>query len=149
MKFKLNDRAAVRRFLVLIPQRANYAKKMAIIEGYARITVKSPVLTGRFRWGWNCSINGIDYGIPDPAPPEYAKEGRVFYKLDENRAQDTFMNVKIDDDVFIANSLPYAKRLNEGWSRQAPAHFVELTVEEVKSDLCKWAGIAKGMDGGF
>ncbi len=149
MKFNLKDIGQVQKFLELPAKRANYVKKMAAIEVYARITVKSPVLTGRFRQGWNCSINGISFGIPDPAPSEYAKEGRVFYSLDGNRAQDAFMSVKIDDDLFIANSLPYAERLNNGWSAQAPAHFVELTVEEVKKDLYKWAKIASGMDGGF
>ncbi len=31
---------------------------------------------------------------------------------------------------YITNSLPYAKRLEEGWSRQAPHGMVELTVIE-------------------
>jgi len=30
--------------------------------------------------------------------------------------------------IFITNNLPYAKRLNEGWSTQAPANFVQAAI---------------------
>lgn len=33
--------------------------------------------------------------------------------------------------VITTNSVPYVPRLNEGWSRQAPAGYVERTVDQI------------------
>lgn len=35
---------------------------------------------------------------------------------------------KPGDPIFITNNAPYIRRLNEGWSKQAPAGFVERSV---------------------
>ena len=34
----------------------------------------------------------------------------------------------LDQSIFLTNNLPYAERINDGWSRQAPAKFVETSV---------------------
>lgn len=149
MKFKLSDLGAVGTFLSLPGKRANYVKKMAAISLYDRLSRKAPVLTGRYRWGFNCSVNGIDYTVPPPAPPEYAKSKQVYYSLDPERAIKAFMSVTIDDDVAVSNSLPYAEALENGHSRQAPNGVFRVVVPELKEDLKKWAAIAKGKDGGF
>ena len=149
MKFKLNDLGAVKEFLRMPGKRANYVKKMAAISLYDRLSRKAPVLTGRYRWGFNCSVNGIDYAVPSPAPKEYVKSKQVYYEFDAERAIKAFMSVKIDDDVVISNSLPYAEALENGHSRQAPNGVFRVVVPELKEDLKKWAEIAKGKDGGF
>ena len=38
---------------------------------------------------------------------------------------------KDDLPAFITNNLPYIKRLNEGWSKQAPAHFIEQVIADM------------------
>ena len=149
MRFKLSDLGAVREFLQLPGKRANYVKKMAAISLYARLSRKAPVLTGRYRWGFNCSVNGIDYTVPPPAPPEYAKNKQVYYNFDAKRAWNAFMSVTIDDDVAVSNSLPYAEALENGHSKQAPAGVFRVVVPEVKEDVKKWAARAQGKDGGF
>jgi hypothetical protein len=35
--------------------------------------------------------------------------------------------------TYIVNGLPYGERLNSGWSTQAPAGFVELSIAEAKN----------------
>lgn len=149
MKFKLNDLGAVKEFLRMPGRRANYVKKMAAIALYDRLSRKAPVLTGRYRWGFNCSVNGIDYTVPSPAPKEYVKAQQVYYEFDAERAKKAFMSVTIDDDVVISNSLPYAEALENGHSRQAPNGIFRVAIPEVKEDLKKWAAIAQGKDGGF
>lgn len=149
MRFRLSDLGAVHEFLRLPGKRANYVKKMAAIVAYERLSRKAPVLTGRYRWGFNCSVNGIDYTVPPPAPKEYVKNKLVYYQLDAERAIKAFMSVGIDDDVFISNSLPYAEPLENGHSAQAPNGIFRVTIPEVKEDLKKWAVLAQGKDGGF
>lgn len=149
MKFNLKDMGAVQSFLKLPGQRANYVKKKAAISLYDRLSRKAPVLTGRYRCGFNCSINGIDYTVPAAAPAEYAKKKQVFYNFDAGRAINAFMSVTIDDDVVISNSVPYAEALENGHSRHAPNGIFRVVIPELKEDLKKWAEIAKGKDGGF
>jgi len=35
----------------------------------------------------------------------------------------------LGDIVYLANNLPYAQRLEDGWSQQAPEGMVKLTVQ--------------------
>ena len=147
MKFKLKDLGAVRKFLELPGKRANYVKKMAAISLYDRLSRKAPVLTGRYRWGFNCTVNGIDYTVPPPAPQEYVKKQQVFYNFDAERAIKAFMTVKAEDDVVISNSVPYAEALENGHSKQAPNGIFRVVIPELKEDLKKWASIARGKDG--
>ena len=149
MKFKLNDHGAVRAFLQLPGKRTSELKRTLAIMACDRLTRQAPVLTGRYRWGFNCSINGIDYTVPPPAPPEYAKTKQVYYNFDAERAIKAFMSVNSEDDVVISNSVPYAEALENGHSKQAPNGIFRVVIPELKEDLKKWAALAQGKDGGF
>ena len=37
--------------------------------------------------------------------------------------------------IYIQNNLPYANRLENGWSNQAPAGMVALTIAEVEAQM--------------
>ncbi len=84
---------------------------------------------GRFRANW-------DYGFN--APP-----GKQFDVVDKtaatsiNRILSGFSGKPTVGIHYIANNLPYAIRLENGWSRQAPAGMVGVTV-------LKFQAIVKG-----
>lgn len=42
-------------------------------------------------------------------------------------------NAKIGQKLFITNNLPYAKRIEDGYSKQAPAGMVKVTIAEFDS----------------
>ena len=149
MKFSLKDALAVKEFCKLPVKRVNYVKRMGVISCYGRVIMRSPVLTGRYRGGWNCSINGIDYTVPSPAPKEFIQKGNVYYQIDSERAKKFFAQVTISENCFISNSVPYAEHLENGHSKQAPNGVMRITILEVKEDLKKFARQAKRMDGGF
>lgn len=149
MKFKLSAVDAVRSFCRLQLARVNYVKKMVAIATYDRLSRQAPVLTGRYRWGMNCSLNGIDYTVPAPAPKEYAKSKEVFYQFDAERAIKAFVSITIDDSAIISNSLPYAEALENGHSKQAPSGVFRVVVPQIREDVKKWAALAQGKDGGF
>ena len=42
---------------------------------------------------------------------------------------------KVEDDIYLSNGLPYAKRLENGWSRQAPTGMVRINVARFSSAI--------------
>ena len=127
MKFNINDKNALRRFQARNERRIKSFMKMATIELYRQLMIVSPVKTGNFRWNWWGQVNGVT----------------TRYELHENKGIDlnrpitVFSNFDLKDSLFICNSAPYAKRLNDGWGRQAPARFVEITVSGVQNQINK------------
>lgn len=86
---------------------------------------KSPVDTGRFRASWTIAegvpvVNNVTTGgTPEnPLPPP---------------EQPTSLSLPLFPVVFINNSLPYGERLENGYSKQAPAGMVGLTLAEVEA----------------
>jgi hypothetical protein len=106
-----------------------------IIDMGSSVIKRSPVRSGRFRNNWNFSEAAPDISAgrgPDPAGSgaqaqiaalaAKAKAGGVFY---------------------FTNALPYAWRIETGWSDQAPSGVVGLTVAEFQAKVDKAAGEIK------
>ncbi|MDD6338303.1 MAG: hypothetical protein PUC15_07990 [Lentisphaeria bacterium] len=151
MKFKLSDMSAVLKFQKLPIDRLNFVKREVASEAYRKLGKRSPVLTGRYRAGFNVSINGIDYTAPNPAPSEYIKYRKEYYKFDESKGQKAFEGVtlQVTDEIFISNSLPYAIAIENGHSRKAPEGVFRTVIPEIKEDIKRFAGIAANKDGGL
>lgn len=137
MKFQLgrND-PNLQRYIEKNEQRVPKAMRMFTVEVYRQLTIKTPVDTGRARWGWNCSFVQPNFTIPMAAP-----EGQKnYYGLDAGRAESTFTISAISgkDTLYISNAVPYIVKLNEGWSQQAPARFFELCFENAVQKLLKY-----------
>lgn len=78
-------------------------------------------LGGRFRGNWDYgfnSVSGAQFETIDPSGS--ASLGRIMGGLSGRPA--------VGNVHYITNSLPYAKALEDGWSRQAPQGMVGLTV---------------------
>lgn len=137
MKFKLgrNDPKLIK-FADQNKKRLAKAQRMFGIELYRQLTIATPVDTGRARWGWNCSIRKED----DTIPPEAPGHKKNYYRLDAGRAAAIFTmsNVNGVDTIYISNAVPYIVKLNEGWSRQAPARFFELCFENAVLKLARY-----------
>ncbi|UBB18366.1 HK97 gp10 family phage protein [Comamonas odontotermitis] len=93
--------------------------RKSALEVLAGMMSKSPVDTGRFKSNWQCGIGGINSDTS--AAPNSDALGRTGVVLETWRPGQT---------IFLSNSLPYAKRLENGWSQQAPAGIVRLTVQD-------------------
>jgi len=100
---------------------------------YSSVVYMSPVDTGRFRANWNVSVDSVDTATSQStdknrAPTEVAK----------------VLELPVGGVYFLSNSLPYAQVLEyglypnppkhptgktvNGYSRQAPAGFVRVSV---------------------
>jgi hypothetical protein len=95
----------------------------------SRIIKESPVNTGRFRGNWQASLN---------AP----KQGKM-QRLDKSGAgaindmSSVVMGLNMGQTFYLTNNLPYARRLEYGYSKQAPSGMLRINVMRVQSELEK------------
>jgi hypothetical protein len=101
-------------------------QKLAI-QALSGVVLKSPVDTGRFRGNWNVSIDTADRSVSDATD----KEGSATI----TKGTGIISAVPPYRTVWLSNSLQYAARLETGWSKQAPAGMVALTLAELESQL--------------
>lgn len=94
------------------------------LETTRRIVLKSPVDTGRFRSNWFVSVNSPSAQITDQIR---SSEQVVF------DAEAVVMAHEKLPMVYIQNNLPYANRLENGWSKQAPAGMVSFAMAEIEN----------------
>ncbi len=86
----------------------------------ASVVLATPVDTGRARANWQVEINNAADGtLNEPSDPGSGARQAI------EDGKKTVEQYKIGDTIHITNNLPYIARLNEGWSAQAPANFVE------------------------
>lgn len=79
------------------------------------LVVSSPVDTGAYRASHIVSIGSADYGVRGP---------------ETNAVQDAAIQAvkfKLGSLIYIQNSQPYAERLENGWSDQAPQGIYKTT----------------------
>lgn len=99
---------------------------------------RSPVDTGRFRASWRVSLDKADLSVaPESGTDSPARQGTG----PDGEAQKQFNaikpEVKRDRTIVMSNNLPYAKRLEDGYSPQAPAGIVEITFFQVTLRLSR------------
>lgn len=89
------------------------------------IDAKSPVDTGRFRGNWSLAIGAPDTSVTATVDPSggatVARNANAMMAYPE----------KAWPPVYITNNLPYAERLEDGYSKQAPGGMVALTYAEL------------------
>lgn len=77
---------------------------------------------GRFRANWQYGEMTMPSGVVDATDPSGSKTiGKLVSMVKEGAAGKVH---------FLANNLPYAERIETGWSKQAPAGVVGLAVRE-------------------
>lgn len=96
------------------------------LELFNKVILKSPVDTGRFRANWNAAINYPDNSVSNSLD----KTG--IGTIAKNNAIISNFNVN-DSSIYLTNNLPYAQRLEYGYSKQAPQGMARLSVMEIAS----------------
>ena len=106
-------------------RKMDLAVRKIALEMFRRIILKSPVDTGRFRGNWQLAIGSVPEGtleLDDKTGTATIAKGAA-----------TALGFNAGETIFFANNLPYARRLEEGYSQQAPAGMVALTVQQFQS----------------
>ena len=89
----------------------------------------SPVDTGRFRGNWQVGLGAINQSTSAALDPSG--------EATKGRAQAALQGWKPGQTIYLSNSLPYALRLERGWSQQAPSGVVRLTVQRYGDALAE------------
>lgn len=113
--------ADIQRIPLHLTQRTAQLLTLIVAETDAQLKMRSPVDTGRFRASWSIGLNQVN---PTVAPDTPSGQPVV-------AADPSIPAVTIGSTVYITNSLPYARRLEYGWSKQAPAGMVRRTAAEM------------------
>ena len=123
-------------------------KKIAI-DLFGRIIEKNPVgnpdtwkrkkapkgyVGGRSRGNWQVSTvvagnsSKVDFetGVTTGAPPSAMQEAEAFNNL---------AKAKFGQTIWIFNNVRYIKRLEDGWSEQASAGMVAVSIAEIQAGL--------------
>lgn len=102
----------------------------------AAVVIATPVDTGRARANWQVEVGQEATGVLD----EVDKSGQGALATGARVIQ----SYKGGSSINLTNNLPYIERLNDGWSAQAPAGFVEravqIGVDAVASEAAKIVG---------
>lgn len=119
-----------------VKARADTVVRSTVFETYRRLDFRSPVgdatywknpppkgyVGGRFRGNWQYGDSAIPAGETGRVDPGgAATQGAIIAEIPTEAAG------KIH---YLANNVPYAQRIEDGWSRQAPTGLVGLTVTE-------------------
>ena len=96
--------------------------RVAVLETDARLKAASPVDTGRFRVSWQVGENAAPGGEKPP--------GTYTGTLQIERIG--YQQEKLGNVYSIHNNLPYAERLAQGWSKQAPGGWVQGIAKDIQ-----------------
>jgi hypothetical protein len=99
--------------------------RRVMLEVFKKIVMKSPVDTGRFRANWEVSVGGYSRD----ASEKKDKSGASTL----NKIIMSVNSIPLSGQkIFLTNALPYAIRLENGWSKtQAPQGMVKLSLAEI------------------
>ena len=102
-------------------QAPQFIRKIAL-DLLKKITVKSPVKTGRFKANWMTGIGGADETTTESTVDDAVMRGSIILSAYRDLKQ-----------IHISNNLPYAAALEHGHSMQAPLGVAEISVEEIEA----------------
>jgi hypothetical protein len=113
--------------------------KEASVQVLETVVRRTPVDTGKARANWSVAINSgrppsVEKEETDPSGEATIAAGALTILTTKRQPGEV---------VWISNAAPYIERLNEGWSSQAPAGFVQLAVQAGISRFKRMKGLFK------
>lgn len=102
--------------------------RSVVLSFLRNVTLASPVDTGRFRANWVVGINSPD----NNQYPNRKAQSTAISKGKQEVKKFTFTGSQV---MYINNNLPYARRLNDGYSKQAGQFFVERAAQQAGIDI--------------
>lgn len=108
--------------------RANAIKMASMI--LQSVVIATPVDTGHARANWQVGIDG------EPSE-ELAQEDKTG-QATISAGNAVLQTKQPGQTIHIANNVPYIKRLNEGWSAQAPSGYIEKAINTALQAFRGW-----------
>jgi len=109
----------IRRFEQMVSGASGQTIRAAALEVFTSIIERTPVDTGRARGNWQTSTNARPRGtLPIRSANKAVAEANL-----------SALTYTLADTIYFANNLPYIQRLEDGWSQQAPAGMVQVSLD--------------------
>lgn len=105
-------------------------RKIAL-DLFRRVIMKSPVDTGRFKGNWQVAIGSIPAGVL--AIDDKSGTATI------SKMTAAVLGLKAGQVIYLVNNLEYARPLEYGHSKQAPAGVVRTTLQEFPQVVSKAA----------
>ena len=113
-------KASFARAIAATGEKAQLLCRKWAIEIANELIERSPVNTGRFRANWMSGYGAVNYTTTADTDKDGTEtSGRIASGLMQWDGA----------TLYVTNSLPYAQRLEDGWSKQAPGGMVGLTAQ--------------------
>lgn len=122
----------LRRFAEKAGANAEQVVRRATLEVARSVVLRTPVRTGRARSNWQFGDGEAPSGTLDETDPQGSA---TLTKLSA-----AIMQSRVGGVTYVANNLPYALRLEYGWSQQAPSGMVRNTLAEFGQHVRKATG---------
>lgn len=124
------------RFAFTTLKRGDDVRRGVILKLFGAVVMDTPVLYGRLRGNWMVSKGNPNNNTRKRKDPT----GQMAFKEIEAMAKSS----RFGDTVWLSNSLPYAHRIEYGYSKKAPQGMVRRNVARFKILLAKQVQQAKG-----
>jgi hypothetical protein len=144
-------RLDIRNFVRKAEGNAELVLRKITLDMFSRVVLRSPVgnpdlwtrpappgyVGGRFRANWFASV-----GEPSNSS---SRDIDPLGSVSLGRISAVASAAKLGETIFLVNNLPYAWPLETGWSSQAPAGMVGITVTEFQAAAARAGeGVASG-----
>lgn len=110
-----------------VPAQAAVIVRKVAQQALQGVVRSSPVDTGRFRGNWQMQAGTPATGVLDRLDPS----GSAALAAGES----VIAQATIDAPLWLTNNVPYAGRLEDGHSDQAPEGVLGITVERLRSQF--------------
>lgn len=123
--------ADLARFVEKAGRNADAVVRNVTLEAANSVIEMSPVDTGRFRANWQHGSGAVNAATSEAVDPSGQQS--------KSRIAGSLAAVKAGGVEYITNNLPYAERLEYGYSQQAPAGMVRVTAARLRELLARAA----------
>lgn len=114
---------------------ADSIARSIILQVFSSVVEKSPVDLGTFRGNWQIGVGAVNGNTESPDDKKALKSPPSEDNL--LKAELSLSGYSSKKITYVSNSLPYAQRLENGYSDQAPQGMVRLTVLEFRRMIRK------------
>lgn len=121
----------IQRFVAKAKGNIDLVIRKIALDLFRRVIMKSPVDTGRFKGNWQVAIGSIPAGVLEIND----KTGSATI----SKMTAAVLGLKAGETIYLVNNLEYARPLEYGHSKQAPAGVVRITVQEYPQVVSKAA----------
>lgn len=121
----------IQRFVAKAKGNIDLVVRKIALDLFRRVIMKSPVDTGRFKGNWQVAIGSIPAGVL--AIDDKSGSATI------SKMTAAVLGLKAGQVIYLVNNLAYARKLEYGHSKQAPAGVVRTTLQEFPQVVSKAA----------